>query len=483
MQRFLVVVSLAALVACGGSVTGDGDADALAPECSGNSDCPGGYCSDGVCKYFAGADTTLPDRDLEDAVPGADTGGVDTTPGTDTPPAPDGPPRIPAADILVDPLDHMFTYVPGVTNPATTTVLIYNQGTGSLVIDSIAWAGDASPEFTFMALPPMPATIYPYEHTAVSVIFQEKAPHGPADLVISSNDPDSPEVVVHFTSQPKTGDLPCIQLQPSTLSFGQVVRGDTKTMPFSIINCSATTVLQITDIERSTFFGMPLTDEFQMVPQFLGQTMLGANQVLDWELSYSPGLAGPDSGYFIFHNNDPAQGQAKLNVAGVGVPPPMEEIGLHIELEWDTDSSDVDLHLLQPGGDFFDCDTDCYFSNPAPDWGTQGDVMDDPFLDYDDVDGYGPENINVSEPQPGSYKVLLHYYSDSYDGFGGGSSNAIVRVYSYGQLLQEFGPQNLDQTNRNWDVCLVDWPSATITPLGDLYMVSGSDMDICFPFF
>lgn len=484
MKRILIILALFALGACGSDGAGNaGDGDTVAPECSKNEDCPGGYCFQGECKYFAGADTLPEDGGLTDTLAGVDTvPGEDLAPGADTPPAPDGPPGVPAADILVDPMEHMFTFVPGVVNPATTAVLIYNQGTGSLQIDEIKWADGSSPEFSFMALPPMPATVHPYEHTAVSVIFQEKAPHGPADLVIKSNDPDSPEVVVHFTSQAKTGELPCIQLQPGTLNFGQVVRGDTKTVPFQVINCSTSTVLQISDVTRSSFFGMQLTDEFQMVPAFPTPSVIGANQAMDWEMSYSPGLAGPDNGYFLFHNNDPAQGEAKLNVAGIGVPPPMEEIGLHIELEWDQDKCDVDLHLLQPGGSFFDC-TDCYFSNPSPDWGTQGDVMDDPFLDYDDIDGYGPENINISEPQPGTYKVLLHYYNDTYDGFGGGSTNATVRVYSYGQLLAEFGPQELDQTDRNWDVCNVTWPGATVTPLGDVYMVDGSDKGSCLPFF
>ncbi|MBM4373262.1 MAG: hypothetical protein FJ098_16520, partial [Deltaproteobacteria bacterium] len=93
------------------------------------------------------------------------------------------------------------------------------------------------------------------------------------------------------------------------------------------------------------------------------------------------------------------------------------------------------------------------------------------------------ENTNISEPQPGSYKVLLHYYRDNYEGTGGGPTDAIVRIYSYGQLLQQFGPQNLDKTNRNWDVCLVSWPAATITPLGNTYMVSDADVGACLPFF
>ncbi len=472
MKRILITLALLGITSCGGSAPGDGSVgDTAAAECSGNEDCSEG--ADTISE-----DSVPEDSVLEDTLPG-----VDSVPGVDTPPAPDGPPGVPAADILVDPMEHMFTFVPGVPNPETTTVIIYNQGTGALKIDSIEWADGSSPEFTFMAKPPLPATVHPYDHTAVSVIFKEQAPHGPADLVIKSNDPDSPEVVVHFTSQAKTGDMPCIQLQPSTLNFGQVVRGTTKTLPFTVINCSTSTVLQISDVERSSFFGMQLTDEFQMVPAFPTPTMLGANQTADWEMSYSPGLAGLDNGYFLFHSNDLAQPEAKLNVSGIGVPPPIEEIGLHIELEWDEDNCDVDLHLLQPGGSFFDC-SDCYFSNPSPDWGTQGDVNDDPFLDYDDIDGYGPENINITEPQPGVYKILIHYYSDTYDyGPDEGATDAIVRVYSYGQLLAEFGPQELDQTDRNWDVCNFEWPSATTTPLGATYMVGSGDKGSCLPFF
>lgn len=401
---------------------------------------------------------------------------IDTTPEDTVPVDPAAP------DILVDPLAYTFTYVPGVVNPATTSVQICNQGTGTLKITGIQWADGSSPEFTFMALPPLPATVHPYDHTAVTVVFNEKAPHGPADLVITSNDSDSSEVLVHFNSQPIAEDQPCIQIQPSSLNFGQVERGDTKVLGFSIINCSSSSELQIVQVERSTFFGMPLTNEFQLVPTFPTPSMVGANQSMPWQLSYSPGLAGPDNGYFLFYNNDASQPQAKLDVSGIGVPPPLEEIGLHVELEWDTDNCDVDLHLLAPGGTFFDCDLDCHFGNPSPDWGTQGDVIDDPFLDYDDIDGYGPENTNINEPQPGTYKILLHYYNDKYEGIGGGPTYAIVRVYSYGQLLDQFGPQNLDHTNRNWDVCLVDWPSANITPLGNTYMVSSSDVGSCMPF-
>ena len=60
---------------------------------------------------------------------------------------------------------------------------------------------------------------------------------------------------------------------------------------------------------------------------------------------------------------------------------------------------------------------DCYFANPNPDWGPTGPVGN-PSLDIDDVNGAGPENINLNDPEytdqttiPGPYLVGVHYYS------------------------------------------------------------------------
>ena len=75
---------------------------------------------------------------------------------------------------------------------------------------------------------------------------------------------------------------------------------------------------------------------------------------------------------------------------------------LWVELNWDQDDHDVDLHLIR-GGDHdlaFSDDADCYFANCVPQtvgipvlhWGSSAQG-DDPFLDVDDIDGLGPEVI------------------------------------------------------------------------------------------
>jgi hypothetical protein len=209
-------------------------------------------------------------------------------------------------------------------------------------------------------------------------------------------------------------------------------------------------------------------------------TAIAPGGTLPISVEYTPTLAGPDAGYFLFHTDDPNEPQMKLDVAGVGVSPPPEELGLRIEVKWDSDLCDVDSHLLNPAGSFFDCDNDCHFGNPAPDWGVTSDWMDDPFLDVDDVDGYGPENINVSEPAPGTYRFIVHYYLDSYEASSAVSTNVTVDVYSYGNLIQSFGPVHLAATNDTWDVFDVAWPSMNITTLGNTYPVPQSAVKACF---
>ena len=57
-------------------------------------------------------------------------------------------------------------------------------------------------------------------------------------------------------------------------------------------------------------------------------------------------------------------------------------------------------------------------------WGPNGEI-DDPRLDLDDVNGFGPENINIEEPEvPQDYLVGVYYYLAS------GSGNERVRCLS-----------------------------------------------------
>jgi hypothetical protein len=119
--------------------------------------------------------------------------------------------------------------------------------------------------------------------------------------------------------------------------------------------------------------------------------------------------------------------------------------GLRIEMNWDTDGTDMDTHLLRPlpeGTSWFD-DNDCYYGNcnesggDILEWGAPG-RDDNPRLDLDDVDGFGPENINVDDPQPGTYRVGIHAFR--------GTGTVTVRIYCGGSTTaprETFGPTTI----------------------------------------
>lgn len=147
---------------------------------------------------------------------------------------------------------------------------------------------------------------------------------------------------------------------------------------------------------------------------------------------------------------------------------PFEDV--HVELSWDTDRTDLDVHLIHEtdcgGGNCFAAPpSDCFFQNPAPDWGPAGPIGN-ATLDLDALQGFGPENVNVADPEEGtqSYRVVVNYYDDRDEG----ASTATVRIYLQGYLAYE-GSSVLGSTGDNWDVATIQWPSGQVTPIGDVY--------------
>ena len=424
----------------------------------------------------ATSDTTPPGDTAAEAGPAWD---VTVQPDVGEPDVPTGTPKVD----VDPPVKYTFSYVSPLPEPLTRQVNIMNVGGAPLTIEGIDFLDGGSQDFSMSLKPPLPKTIQPWKSTMVIVVFHE-VEGGSATLRVTSNDPERETVDIAFDSYLKVTvapDEPCGGIKPTALNFGAVERGLTKSLPAELSNCSETTPLVLKSVTRSNFFFMPLTEEFQIDPMPPVPTQIPPGGKLPITVSYSPKLAGPDSGHFKFNTDDPAEPSLKLDVAGIGTAPPPEKIGLTIKLSWDADSCDVDSHFLSPGGTFFDCDADCHFGNPSPDWSIKGDWLDDPFLDVDDVDGYGPEHINLSEPAAGTYKYVVHYYSDDYEASMSTSTQATVTVFSYGVEIAEFGPTFLDSTNWTWDVFTIDWPSAAITPLGSVYQVSSSAVGMCLP--
>lgn len=98
-------------------------------------------------------------------------------------------------------------------------------------------------------------------------------------------------------------------------------------------------------------------------------------------------------------------GRARLNLHAQ-----IPRVDLQIILFWDTDQTDVDLHVKEPSGEIVN-----YTHTEAASGGR---------LDRDDTDGYGPEIYSLGSSPAGVYEVMAHYFGDR----GTGQTTATVIV-------------------------------------------------------
>ena len=175
---------------------------------------------------------------------------------------------------------------------------------------------------------------------------------------------------------------------------------------------------------------------------------------------------------------------------------------IHVELTWtqagdkdatDKKGSDLDLHLAHPfapqvlskdlttsaltaqkdhDGDgepdpwFAQC-YDCFWLNcPAvnpPNWPAEGDIKDNPHVDLDDQDGWGPENISIEYPETNEgYWIGVFAWDDA----AMGPSIPTVTVYRDKVVLKKIiGPEMAKDDM--WCVGRVKWNPGSTSPLQD----------------
>jgi len=166
--------------------------------------------------------------------------------------------------------------------------------------------------------------------------------------------------------------------------------------------------------------------------------------------------------------------------------------GIRIEMWWNEgvggDQTDVDLHLHRnpPTSAWFNGD-DCYYSNcdnyrwgysinwgypltpaaacpsPAPFGSDYSAGCPNPRLDLDDVDGNGPENINIDDPRDGEeFRVAVHYYDD--EGRESVSAPTFIRIYCGGVVKAMYGPAEIYSNGSGdgdiWRVADLKWQEA-----------------------
>ncbi|NUQ70535.1 MAG: hypothetical protein HUU17_06910 [Chthonomonadales bacterium] len=139
---------------------------------------------------------------------------------------------------------------------------------------------------------------------------------------------------------------------------------------------------------------------------------------------------------------------------------------LWTELSWNTDGTDVDLHLNPISGSAQGL-TECYWYNKVTSWGAA--------LDVDDVDGFGPEHITATSLPSGRYELYVHYFSAH--GVTAATTPYVWVETTSGNPMSFMCPRPLPEYGI-WRVAYVDYPEGRITPINELTTRARSEFPV-----
>lgn len=303
--------------------------------------------------------------------------------------------------------------------------VLTNRGTGDLIVDSIVLSGSSA----FQLQADISGVSYGLEQSANIVVSYSPTEEGGdnATLTVTSNDPDEGTQTVVL------------------LGNG----GGDYEHPIASFNCPG-------DIDPPKTIYLSGSNSYDPG----GQEPLSYQWTLnDKPSGSSTSIEEPtleQTPFFVDVAGDYSIGLVVANTLGVESEPVICEFeaipdkAVHVELSWDTSNSDLDLHMVLEGYDYYSYAGDCCWCNPNPSWGETGNE-DDPNLSLDNRLGYGPEAIHITSPYDGDYNIMVNYFSNG----GGGDSTATVRVYLDGILIAE--EARLLSRRDLWNVGYVNW--------------------------
>lgn len=342
------------------------------------------------------------------------------------------------ACIAVTP-DHIDFGIVGEGQTAVESLTISAGCTAPLIVKQVGFSKDTPPEFVPVGSW-QSGTLQPGDQIPLSVAFEPKQGQQvtTGKIVIQSTDPDNQTVTVDLTAS--LNRAPIADCGPD--SEIDAAPGDTVNLDGSASN----------DPDGNT----PLT--------------------FDWQIDQRPvdsntDLTGPDTQTPSLLLDVPGDWTVSLGVTdALGVPSvtrchvtlksiPADK--LYVELVWDNAVTDLDLHFLAPGAKL-DSAGDCYWGNPTPDFGVQGDPSDDPVLNRDDLAGFGPEIVTYKNPATATYRVVVDFPKTN--GAADPTTKATVRVYELGVVVAELS-HTLKAAHTLWNVAAIDWPSGKVSPV------------------
>lgn len=109
---------------------------------------------------------------------------------------------------------------------------------------------------------------------------------------------------------------------------------------------------------------------------------------------------------------------AKARIEALAGQTPIQTADLVITMMWNTDRTDVDLHIVEPTGE------ECFYDHPQTRIGGK--------ITRDVTEGYGPEMYTLPNAKHGNYKILANY-------FGTDANRTNVRSKVYITVYEDFG--------------------------------------------
>ncbi|MCA9580117.1 MAG: hypothetical protein KC668_32030, partial [Myxococcales bacterium] len=76
---------------------------------------------------------------------------------------------------------------------------------------------------------------------------------------------------------------------------------------------------------------------------------------------------------------------------------PVRSADLLVIMTWNTDNTDIDLHVIEPSGE------DCHYAHRTTSAGGQ--------MSTDVTRGFGPEMYSIAKAPAGTYEVQAHYFA------------------------------------------------------------------------
>lgn len=352
--------------------------------------------------------------------------------------------------VEVDPKSIDFGRV-GERTQAVQTFRIQSVGTAQLIVESLELV-DAGPEFFFLGSTTTPANLPPPSgglpggEVAIQVACSptEDSPDSLSGTVlITTTDPDKREIRIPLTAT--VNRAPIAEIGPTS---GVPAPGDP-------VQLDGSTSHDVDGDEPIEFLWRVVQKPLGSEASIDDPTAPAPRLLTDVPGHYRVGLDVADStGLSCLHVDD------NPNVPCAFIDLEVRSADdIVVQLVWDHERTDLDLHLMESGFPI-ESSKDCYYGNTNPDFGTMGDLTDDPRLVIDDLGGLGPEQIVFSKPPEGRFDVAVVFAKAN--GAEQPATRAILRLYVYGILEAEM-VRTLDKADQVWNVLSFDWPSGAIT--------------------